>query len=77
MEYAPEAGGAGRIGFRQAVPGRVSSFRWTHPEGAPPRADNSFLVVFELGAQGSGTLLWMSETGFRERGRDEATAAAA
>jgi hypothetical protein len=34
------------------------------------------LVVFELEPQGSGTLLKMTETGFRERGWDEAKVAA-
>lgn len=88
-EYSPEPGGAGRIGFDQgesvawetiqvvdAVPGRLFSFRWTFPEGEEPTAGNSFLVVFELEPQGSGTLLRMTETGFRERGWDEATIAA-
>lgn len=89
-EYTPEPGGAGRIGFRQgdgsvgwaqfqvvdAVPGRLFSFRWTHPEDEAPREDNSMLVVFELEPQGSGTLLKMTETGFRERGWDEAEVAA-
>ena len=88
-EYAPEPGGAGRIGFRQgdeigwaqfqvvdAVPSRMFSFRWTHPEGEAPRQDNSLLVVFELEPRGSGTLLRMTETGFREQGWDEATVAA-
>lgn len=89
-EYAPEPGGAGRIGFSQgeegmgwaqfqvvdAVPGRLFSFRWTHPEGEEPVVDNSFLVVFELEPRGSGTLLRMTETGFREQGWDEAKVAA-
>jgi len=89
-EYAPEPGGAGRIGFRQgdqgvgwaqfqvvdAVPHRLFSFRWTHPEGEAPREDNSMLVVFELEPHGSGTRLRMTETGFRERGWDEAKVAA-
>jgi uncharacterized protein YndB with AHSA1/START domain len=88
-EYAPEPGGVGRLGFRQgegigwaqfqvvdAVPSRLFSFRWTHPEGEPAGPDNSMLVVFELEARGSGTLLRMTETGFRERGWDEAKVAA-
>jgi uncharacterized protein YndB with AHSA1/START domain len=51
-----------------AVPSRLFSFRWTHPEGDQPRTDNSFLVTFELEPAGDGTLLRMTETGFREHG---------
>ncbi|MFI0718215.1 SRPBCC domain-containing protein [Streptomyces sp. NPDC021224] len=81
-------GTAGRIGFRKAedgeidwmrftvvdaVPPRLFSFRWTHPEGEAARQGNSHLVVFELEAAGDGaTLLRMTETGFRERGWSEA-----
>ncbi|MCB0894802.1 MAG: SRPBCC domain-containing protein [Nocardioides sp.] len=89
-DYAPEPGGAGRIGFRQgdgsvgwaqievvdAVPSRLFSFRWTHPEGEAAGPGNSMLVVFELEARRNGTVLRMTETGFRERGWDEATVAA-
>lgn len=81
-EVAP--GGAGEIYFSNAgekfavaiqvvdaIPYRLFSFRWTHPAGEEPRADNSFLVTFELEpAVGGGTLLRMTETGFRERGWD-------
>jgi uncharacterized protein YndB with AHSA1/START domain len=77
-----EPGSAGEIVFLQhggeravvrfevvdAVPPRLFSFRWTHPEGERPRADNSFLVTFELEPVEDGTLLRMTETGFRERG---------
>lgn len=89
-DYPAEPGGAGRIGFRQgdgtvawaqlqvvdAVPPRMFSFRWTHDEGEEPGPGNSMLVVFELEARGAGTLLRMTETGFRERGWDEAKVAA-
>ncbi|MEU1964410.1 SRPBCC domain-containing protein [Micromonospora sediminicola] len=51
-----------------AVPSRLFSFRWTHPSGESARSDNSFLVRFELEPDGDGTLLRMTETGFRERG---------
>ena len=84
-------GGAGRIGFRDpgidgtrwvqftvvdAVPPRLFSFRWTHEEGESAAPGNSLLVVFELEPAGDGTLLRMTETGFRERGWDEAKAEA-
>ena len=51
-----------------AVPGRLFSFRWTHPEGEDAREGNSLLVTFELTASGGGTLLRMTESGFREMG---------
>lgn len=51
-----------------AAPPRLFSFRWTYPEGEEPREDNSLLVTFELTASGGGTLLRMTETGFREMG---------
>jgi uncharacterized protein YndB with AHSA1/START domain len=83
--YEAVPGGAGEIAFIKdgarvpmtfqvvdAVPGRLFSFRWTHPEGEPPREDNSFLVTFELEPAGGGTLLRMTETGFRERGWEAA-----
>ena len=89
-EFAPEPGAAGRIGFGtpsgeigwaqftvvDAVPPRLFSFRWTHPEGERAVVGNSFLVVFELEPAGGGTMLRMTETGFRERGWDEAKVAA-
>jgi uncharacterized protein YndB with AHSA1/START domain len=84
-DYPAEPGGAGRIGFRQesdtkweqfmvvdALPPRHFSFRWTHAEGETPAEGNSFLVVFELEPAGEGTLLRMTESGFRERGWSEA-----
>ncbi|MEU5153056.1 SRPBCC domain-containing protein [Glycomyces sp. NPDC021274] len=82
--------GEGRIGFRQgdadidwqrvtvvdAMPPRHFSFRWTHAEGEAAARGNSYLVVFELEPAGTGTLLKMTETGFRERGWAEAKVAA-
>lgn len=84
--YAAVPGSAGQIvltgpGGRQVsvafqvvevVPHRLFSFRWTHPEGEPARESNSFLVTFELEPAGDGTLLRMTETGFRERGWEAA-----
>ena len=89
-EFAPTPGEAGRIGFGadptdrmwvqftvvDAVPPRLFSFRWTHEEGEAAAPGNSMLVVFELEPDGAGTRLRMTETGFRERGWDEAKAAA-
>ncbi|SDL18114.1 Uncharacterized conserved protein YndB, AHSA1/START domain [Glycomyces sambucus] len=88
-EYGSVPGAAGRIGFRNedgsvqweqftvvdAQPPRLFSFRWTHAEGETAAQGNSFLVVFELEPEGAGTVLRMTETGFRERGWTEAVAA--
>ncbi len=51
-----------------ARPPRTFSFRWTHPAGEPAAAGNSLLVTFDLAPSGDGTLLTMTETGFREMG---------
>jgi uncharacterized protein YndB with AHSA1/START domain len=89
-DYPAVSGGAGRIGFRQndedvvwvqfavveAVPPQHFSFRWTHEAGESAGSGNSFLVVFELEPDGDGTLLRLRETGFRQRGWDEAEVAA-
>jgi uncharacterized protein YndB with AHSA1/START domain len=89
-EYPVVAGGEGRIGFGDlsrdgvwvrftvvdAMPPRLFSFRWTHEEGETAGPGNSLLVVFELEPAGSGTRLRMTESGFRERGWDEAKVAA-
>lgn len=80
--YEPVPGSTGEIvfGMREAggavVPFTVVdvqaprrfSFRWTHPAGEPAGAGNSLLVTFELSPSGSGTLLKMTESGFREMG---------
>jgi uncharacterized protein YndB with AHSA1/START domain len=67
-------GGKVPVAFQvvDAVPHRLFSFRWTHPEGEQAREGNSFLVTFELEPAGDGTLLRMTETGFRERGWEAA-----
>ena len=89
-EYPVVAGGAGKIGFRDtdeslswvqftvvdADPPRRFSFRWTHEEGESAAEGNSFLVRFELEPTAGGTLLRLTETGFRERGWDDAKVAA-
>jgi uncharacterized protein YndB with AHSA1/START domain len=88
-DFTPLPGAPGRIGFTQgdesivweqftvveAVPHRLFSFRWTHPEGAIGAAGNSYLVTFELEPAGHGTLLRLTERGFRERGWGEAKVA--
>ena len=44
------------------------TFRWTGPMDRPAAEGNSLLVTFALAASGGGTLLTMTETGFREMG---------
>jgi hypothetical protein len=39
-----------------------------YPEGEEAREGNSLFVTFELSPDGAGTLLRMTETGFREKG---------
>ena len=51
-----------------AVPPRLFSFRWTHPAGEAAAEGNSLLVTFELVPEGEGTVLRLTETGFREMG---------
>ena len=55
-----------------ARPPRTFSFRWTHPAGEPAAAGNSLLVTFDLAPTGGGTLLKMTESGFREMGWEAA-----
>jgi uncharacterized protein YndB with AHSA1/START domain len=57
-----------RVTVVDAVAHRLFSFRWTHPEGEPAQEGNSLLVTFELSPNEGGTLLRMTETGFREMG---------
>jgi uncharacterized protein YndB with AHSA1/START domain len=54
-------------------PPRTFTFRWTHPRGEAPGRGNSLLVTFELVASGTGTLLKLTETGFRDLGWDDDT----
>jgi uncharacterized protein YndB with AHSA1/START domain len=65
----PGAGGA-VVAFTvvEARPPAEFSFRWTHPGGSVAAEGNSLLVTFALTPRGSGTLLRMTETGFREMG---------
>jgi uncharacterized protein YndB with AHSA1/START domain len=51
-----------------ARPPHTFAFRWTHAADETAAAGNSLLVTFDLTASGHGTLLTMTETGFRELG---------
>jgi uncharacterized protein YndB with AHSA1/START domain len=69
----PDAGGAAvTLSVVEVQPPRTFTFRWTHPAGEDAREGNSLLVTFELSAQGEGTRLTMTETGFREMGWEAA-----
>jgi uncharacterized protein YndB with AHSA1/START domain len=84
--YDVRPGSAGEIGFgeegtdRKVValtvvevqPPRTFSFRWVHPSGKDAVEGNSLLVTFELTPKDGGTLLKMTETGFREMGWEAA-----
>ncbi len=63
-----------QIAVVDARPHSLFSFRWVYDAGDVPAADNSLLVVFELRPEGTGTVLRMRETGFRERGWSDAVA---
>jgi len=52
----------------EVQPPELFSFRWTHPRGEPAREGNSLLVTFRLTPTRGGTLLRMTESGFREMG---------
>lgn len=69
----PEAGGAA-VGFSvlEVLPPRTFSFRWTQPVGVEAVEGNSLLVTFSLTPAEGGTLLRMTETGFREMGWEAA-----
>jgi uncharacterized protein YndB with AHSA1/START domain len=55
----------------RAEPPRLFAFRWCYPEG-DVREARSLLVTFELTPQGTGTLIRLTETGFRELGWEAA-----
>lgn len=56
------------IAVVEVEPPRRFSFRWSAPEGEPPGSPTSLLVTFELEPSGTGTVLRLTESGFRERG---------
>jgi uncharacterized protein YndB with AHSA1/START domain len=65
----PDAGGgAASFTVIEVAPPRRFSFRWTHPAGEVAAEGNSLLVTFDLTPSRAGTLLRMTETGFREMG---------
>lgn len=69
----PDSGGA-VVGLAvvEVEPPRTFSFRWTQPAGQAGVEGDSLLVTFALEPTRGGTLLKMTETGFREMGWDAA-----
>jgi uncharacterized protein YndB with AHSA1/START domain len=84
--YEPTPGSAGEIVFGDrnaggtvvpltvvdARPPRTFSFRWAYSAGEVATEGNSLLVTFDLTPSRGGTLLRMTETGFREMGWESA-----
>src|SRR5689334_25322357 len=77
--FEPEPGAVGELiwGDRAEVasikvvdvdPPRRFTFRWISPEGEVPEAGNSLQVTFELEPAGDGTILRLTESGWREKG---------
>jgi uncharacterized protein YndB with AHSA1/START domain len=56
----------------EADPPRRFSFRWVYDPAQVATPTNSLLVTFELLPSGDGTLLRLTESGFRERGWEAA-----
>ncbi|WIX77289.1 SRPBCC family protein [Amycolatopsis carbonis] len=56
----------------EAEPPRRFVFRWVQPDGQAATPENSFLVTFELVPEDGGTLLKLTEAGFREIGWEAA-----
>ena len=69
----PDAGGGvAAITVVEVRPPRLFSFRWTQPPGEAAAEGNSLLVTFALTPSGAGTVLRMTETGFRAMGWEAA-----
>jgi uncharacterized protein YndB with AHSA1/START domain len=56
----------------QAEPPRLFSFRWCYPDNKVDDEAGSLLITFELVPSGTGTLVRLTETGFREMGWEAA-----
>lgn len=60
-----------------AEPPRLFSFRWVYEGASVATSTNSLLVSFELVPSGEGTIIRLTETGFREKGWEIAVLEAA
>jgi uncharacterized protein YndB with AHSA1/START domain len=58
-------------------PPRLFSFRWVYNEAQVATSKNSLLVTFQVTPSGTGALLRMTESGFREKGWEIAALEAA
>jgi uncharacterized protein YndB with AHSA1/START domain len=78
-DFEPAPGAVGELiwGDRESVvpmtvvkadPPRLFAFRWCHAGGKVEDSASSLLVTFELTPSGTGTLIRLTETGFREMG---------
>ena len=56
-----------RLTVIEAEPPRLFSFRWVYGGAAAATPTNSLLVTFELVRSGGGTVVRVTETGFREK----------
>jgi uncharacterized protein YndB with AHSA1/START domain len=87
VELEPVAGATGVVTFGEtgspdahvvpltvveADPPRRFAFRWGYDEGVAATATNSLLVTFDMVPSAAGTLLRLTETGFREKGWEAA-----
>lgn len=83
FESKPGATGELVFGDRAAVepmtvvevdPPRKFAFRWITGDGGQPEEDNSLLITFELepSGDGDGTILRLTESGWRELGWEAA-----
>ena len=55
-----------------AEPPHRFAFRWDYPDGEQPTEGNSLLVEFTLAAEGDGTRVRVTESGFAALSRPEA-----
>jgi uncharacterized protein YndB with AHSA1/START domain len=60
------------ISVVEADPPRRFSFRWLQDRGEVATSGNSLLVTFELRPSGTGTVLRLTEDGFRQMGWEAA-----
>jgi uncharacterized protein YndB with AHSA1/START domain len=87
-ELSPTPGSEGRVTFVrpegakvealtvvEAEPPHRFSFRWVYDDGRAATVENSLLVTFDLVPSGAGTVLHFTETGFREKGWEDAVLA--
>jgi uncharacterized protein YndB with AHSA1/START domain len=61
----------------EADPPCLFSFRWVYEGAAAATSSNSLLVTFALEPSGAGTLVRITESGFREKGWEAAVLEAA